>query len=90
MKRASGRSFKAARRIFLCHKKAHKAQNELTITFHLCFLCPFAANASLRLLFAHVVAVDPAILLIAILCFREEILVVFASHHFDARRHFLC
>lgn len=82
---------KAARHIF-CHKKAHKEQNQLTIIqiFILCFLCLFAANTFWWLLFAHVVAMDVAILLLAILCFREDAFIVFASNHSDAWRHFLC
>jgi hypothetical protein len=41
------------------------------------------------LLFANVVSMDPAILLLAILSFKEDIPVVFSSHYSDARRHFL-
>ena len=33
---------------------------------------------------------DPAILLLAVLCFREDVLVVFSSHDSDSPRYFLC
>lgn len=74
-----------------CHKR-HISTKSITIiqVFTLVLFVPFAANTSSWLLLAHVVAMDIAILLLAVLCFREDVFVVFASHHSDAWRHFLC
>jgi len=76
---------------FLCHKRAHKSQNQLTViqVFIPCFLCLFVATTSLWLLFAHVVAMDIAIFLLAVLRFREDVFVVFTRHHSDAGRYVL-
>lgn len=85
---ASGGGCKAARQFFCLAAKRHKISSSIRLL--LCFLCLLRLILSSRLLFAHVVAMDKAILLLAVLRFREEALVIFARHHSDPGRYVLC